>query len=253
MTKIPGTDVAAVFQPVTGGYPTLYYRSGETGVPLASMNAGNAPQLYVGGGGINAGFATALARQDIAAYATRHVALADETPANETRVQTFEDTNPAACMTICNTRTANARDYTGLAFLDAFTDDLCPGGNPANRAMAYVAPPDGQGYSDKTAFLADITAVADHMIKAISAHNAAQAAAAPGAVDLSVGALRLCMYSSGIYRMSGVSLDEVALAIFDGIRRALLADPAGLSEVQMPVGQSGNDPYFRAVQENLAG
>lgn len=250
MTLIPGTQVKAVFQTVAdGSYPHIYYGKGDSGARIASMNAGNSPDLYVGGGGINGAFPAILKPQDWQAYQNLHVALADNVQKGSVKVQPFDHPDPAQCMTICNKPVQGAVDYTGVAFLDAFSDRFCPHGNPVNRAMIYVAPPNGTTpqFSDPQTFLAAVTQVGLHAVEATVAHNAALK---PGS-DMVVEALRLCMYSSSIYRNSSVSEDDVALAIFAGIEAGLKADATGLTEIQMPVGHTTH--YFAAVQKKLTG
>lgn len=248
MTRIPDTSVCAVFQPVGGPHPRLYYGGGEDGLALASMNAGNSPFLFVGGGGINSGFAHALRPQKTDDYEMLHKALADAAPKDGFDTRTYDPADPMAASTICNKRVTSVSDHTGIAFVDAFADELCPHGNTANRAMLYVAPPDGGYFPDDVSFLAAVTEIGTHAIEAVAAHNRwAGDNAAPR-----IAAIRLCMYSSGIYRRAGVSLDRVALAIFAGIETGLQADADGLDEVQMPV-SSGDNPYFDAVRQKLEG
>ena len=203
--------------------------------------------LYVGGGGINAGFKHALSGQDTQAYQDNHKALAKSTPVGQTATQSYSFSDPCASMTICNKPVPGATDYTGLAFLDAFDDALCPKGNPNNRAMAYVAPPMGGAYSDDQSFLSDVSLVGTHAIEALHAHNTWAAANAAPVIE----GLRMCMYSSKIYGRTGVSQDSVALAIFDGIQTGLVQTGAALKELQMPVSADASDPYFTAVQAKL--
>ena len=53
--------------------------------------------------------------------------------------------------------------------------------------------------------------------------------------------------------MDGVSKDDIAMAIYQGVLAAAQADETGLTEVQFPVGASAADPYFRSVQTFLSG
>ncbi|WGW04000.1 hypothetical protein [Tropicibacter oceani] len=234
----------------------MYYGAGEGSLVIASLNAGNSGALYVGGGGINSGFQRALSGQDTSAYQTDHQALAKSTPVGQTATQTYSSADPCASMTICNKPVALAlaavaagrTDYTGVAFLDAFGDALCPKGNPNNRAMAYVAPPLGSAYTDDASFLSDVSLVGTHAIEALHAHNQwAEAQNAPV-----IEGLRMCMYSSVIYGREGVSQDSIALAIFAGIQTGLIQTGCKLAELQMPVGSEANNPYFAAVQNKLA-
>ena len=252
MATLPGTKITAKFMPVAdGSFPALYYGAGETGPSLASMNAGNSPMLFVGGGGVNMGFGNVLAAagQAIGAYQSIQRHMADTAPVNGHLCQTFEDVNPIAAATVWNARVSGAKDYTGIAILDAFDDSLCPKGNSANRGMLYLAPPNGGDYSDKEKFLSDIAHTGTSAVKAVAAHNRWAEANAGNSIE----AIRLCLYSSSIYVMDGVSKDDIAMAIYQGVLAAAQADETGLTEVQFPVGASAADPYFRSVQTFLSG
>lgn len=251
MTTIPGTKVNLVYNTVPPKhYPHLYYTHHETGPAMVSLNAGNSPGLYVGGGGLNAAFKALLVRagQDVTSYTSRHVALVKAAMAGGSNLADYgaSDDDPTLVSCVDATKVAGAVDYTGVAFADIFADKFCPEGNPANRGMFYVAPPDGHMYSDKAKFLGDVAATAEHGVNAVNGYNA-WTAQNGGVV---VQAIRLSLYSSNIYVMAGVPVSEVALAIWKGIEAGCKAQGCVLSEIQMPVTASGNkEDYFNAVQD----
>lgn len=259
MTRIPGTKTDAVFHQVgthtdqngnlVNDYPPLYGGYGTTGIFLASMNAGNSDQLYVGGGGINAGFAHVLgATQDIDLYQKRHQEMADTAQTNSNTTKAFSKENPCASMSLCNFRVAGVGNYTGIAFLDAFSEARCPDGDGGNRAMLYVAPPLVPDYTDAKTLAADISAVGQHAIEAVATHNAW--AAQNGAV--SIEAVRLCAYSAGIYAGKLITKEDTGMAIFEGVVAGLKQTGLALKEVQMPLGNpSPCDPLFNAVKAYL--
>lgn len=251
MPKIPGTEVNAVFQVVAGKYAPLFYGSGESGVAIGAMNAGDSGGLYVGGGTLNRAFKGVLvtAGQATGRYAQRHLALAQSVDAGAIHVEDYSDDDPARTIAICNKPVGPVSDHTGLAFLDVFADGFCPKGNPANRAMSYVAPPRGSAYGTDEAFLKDVATTGIHAVEAAVAYNAWAADNGRPQVE----ALRLCTFSAGAYRREGMSVDDVALAIFSGIEAGLQADATGLTEIQMPVGDSTSDPLFTAVKARLQG
>ncbi|WP_136442964.1 hypothetical protein [Pacificoceanicola onchidii] len=251
MTTIPGTRTKAVFMPVAdGSFPPLYYGAGEGSVAIASMNAGNSQGLYVGGDGINKGFRHALSKQKTDLYASEHTAMAGAAAPGAIVTKTYTPEDPCACMTLCNKRLPGTSGYTGLAFADVFSDALCPHGNTMNRGMSYVAPPYGGDYTRDADFLDAIRELGGTAVEAVHGYNLwAKANSAP-----EIGGLRLCMYSSSIYNPKGVPQNDIAMAIYGGVRAGIIATGASLSEVQMPVASSGptaHKPYFAAVKASL--
>lgn len=253
---IPGTSVKAIFQsvPYSHPYPAIYEGPKGTGATLGSLNAGNSASLCVGGGGINAAFQTDLskAHQNTSHYTTRHLNLVHETADGGSAGQCFtdEDNPNVASYLVKNKLTTGKNDFTGIVFVDVFADKYCPNGNPINRAMVYAAPPNSAdpNFQSQTAFLQAITETGANIVAALAGYNAWAPQQSP-ALDV-VGALRLCMYSSGIYNANHVSLNKIALAIYDGIHKGLLKDATGITEVQMPV-STGHDTYFEAVKNKL--
>lgn len=251
MTVIPDTNTQAIFQTVAAGaHPNLYYQHGECGPALASMNAGNSGALYLGGGGINAAFAAALAGHNSTAYADRHQALVAQAGEGRDLFTHYSNTDlPLLATYLCGTKITDADDYTGIAFANVFTERGSPNQNSANRAMLYVAPPDGRHYRNAEVFLADVSTTATHAVASLHGYNDAA-----DKTDLGlpiIEALRLCVYSSGIYRMSGVTADQVAVAIYHGVITALQQPNNRLRELQMPVSDDAQTPYFAAIKRQL--
>ncbi len=85
--------------------------------------------------------------------------------------------------------------------------------------------------------------------KAVAGYNAL----APKESLPAIEAVRLCLYSSVIYNPNDVSLDKIALAIFDGVSKELGAGGSGLKELQMPVSDDTSDPLFTAVKAKVGG
>jgi len=273
--KIPDTSTAATFIAVTGKYPPLFYSSGETGPTLGSVNAGN-QQLYVGGGGINRGFAGALtaAGQTTAEYSSRHNALLASTAVDATGAATYDEANPISFSIFNNSPVAHD-DRTGLTFVDVFGPSLQPDGNAANMAMIYTTSPDGRTYPTRDGFLADVTATARKLVESVAAYNGA----ADGNEVPSLEALRMCLYSSGIFNAhydddgtllptpdtsgdyigkdgtakSTVSFDVIALRIYDGLVAGLSESASGLTQIQFPYSTTPTDPLFNAVRRKLEG
>lgn len=242
MAEIPGTGIALRFiEKPRGGHAPIFYGADEGSLTLASVNAGNSESLYVGGGGINGGFARLLrSTQSTDGYGPRHKALIEAAKDGET-FERYEDDDPTAFSFALVSRIDGS--YEGVCFLDVFAPGRCPAGNLKNAAMLYAAPPNGMNHPDETEFLAAVGKTGQNVATAVTRYNAM----APGEDLPVIEALRLCLYSSGIYNRHGVSADRIALAIFDGVASSLSAD-SGLKELQMPVSDDPGDPLFAAVQ-----
>lgn len=273
MTLIPGTTTTANFIGFEGPHAPLFYDAVETGPTMGSVNAGN-QQLWVGGGGINRGFEAKLASsgQTTSEYVNRHNQLFAATDPGDTGTSSYEDRDPIGFSSFINDPVAHD-DRTGLSFVDVFGDAL-PRGNVANAAMIYATPPDGRTYPTRDHFLADIEATACKLVRSVAAYNASA-----GDHDVPrLQAVRMCLYSSGIFnahfdddgshierdsatmRFLGkdgtekpkVSLDVIALRIYDGLVTGLNETPSGLTEIQFPFSPNPADPLFNAVRMKLA-
>lgn len=247
MAKVKGTNVDLVFvEKSDTDYAAIYYSGGQSGPALASVNAGNAQQLYVGGGGINAGFAHALRAQKIGEYATRHVALAAKAAqAGGEAFERYSDDDPMAFSYAYTAGRLPPSAYEGVCFVDVFAARLAPGGNASNAAMLYVAPPDGSGHPQEADFLGVIKKTGRSIAEALTRYNALAAGQSMPVLP----ALRCCLYSSAIYNPQGVSLNKIALAIYEGLATGLAADATGVTELQLPYA----NPLFLAVKEEVGG
>lgn len=245
---VPGTQVQVTFLPPP---PQLYYPAQETGLTLASVNAGNSDGLWVGGGGLNKAFGELLSADDTgqhtAQYGPLHKALIAKADASGEVFDSYPAGNPVS---FCYARTIKVTSaagwYDGVCFLDVFGSAVVPHGNVKNAAMLYVAPPKDTNYADADAFLKAIGETAEHIVATVAAYNTNVAAQHQLPA---IEALRMCLYSSGIYnRKLNVSRHRIARAIYAGLCTALQQGDSGLQEIQLPVPA---DPVFAAVQADL--
>jgi hypothetical protein len=246
MGTLAGTAIKLTFveKPLTD-FPPLFYENGTDGPPMASVNAGNSDQLYVGGDGINGGFAKALAKLTLGTYATRHQALLAKARGGGEDAETYADTDPMAFSLVYPTALTSKKGggEDGVCFVDVFAPQRCPNGVAANAAMLYVVPPCGPSYADRAAFLAAIRQTAGNVATTMGRYN--KAAGSHGVPV--IRALRLCLFSSGIYNSHGVSSNRIAEQIYAGLCDVLAKDDCGLTEVQLPVA----DPLFYIIQDEI--
>jgi hypothetical protein len=255
VAKIGGTSINVAFieKPARGHVP-LYYGAGEGSLALASLNAGDAAALYVGGGGINQAFERILGRtQNTAQYLARHAALLADTGGSGEAFKRYDGDDPTAFSYLYAAKVFETpAGHEGICFVDVFAPSRRPAGNPHNLAMLYVAPPNGHNHPGAADFLDAIGRTAKNIATTVARYNAL---ASQQKLE-SIEALRLCLYSPAIYNPHNVSRDKIALAIFDGLCAGLAADDGGLREVQMPYApekDDGDGPLFRAVKTKLGG
>jgi hypothetical protein len=62
-----------------------------------------------------------------------------------------------------------------------------------------------------------------------------------------IPALRLCLFSSGIYNSFSISSNRIAEQICAGLGDVLAKDDCGLTKVQLPVA----DPLFYIIQDQV--
>ena len=113
--------------------------------------------------------------------------------------------------------------------------------------MLYAAPPRGANHPQDADFLSAIRDTATNIVTCLGRYNAI----APKHGVPSIEVLRLCLFSSNIYNDYAVPLDEIALAIFDGVAAGAAVGATGLKEVQFPyagAGDDGDGPLFAAVK-----
>ena len=273
MPVVPGTKVSAAF--FTFGstpppkpsdpkqYPPIYYSAGEGTLAMASVNAGNSQSLEVGLGGVNRQFAAELGTGPGGAgqkhvnsgsddYQARHNKLLAQAGSGGTASDSYTTGDPSAFSFVQASLVNNKTGwYEGVCFVDLFSTTLCPAGNPLNAAMVYAAPPYGDNYTSEADFLAAIEAMAVNIIRTVGSYNTlAKRQNLPV-----IQALRNTLFSSGIYNRSTsntVDPDKIARAIFAGFQSELLAQDAGLVELQFPVGRGAQGALFGPVQDDLA-
>ena len=100
--------------------------------------------------------------------------------------------------------------------------------------MLYAAPPEGSRYDDAAIFLASVRQMAVKIVETIGRFNTDHAGAAGGTIPV----LRMCGFSSGIYRHPATSVTEVVAAIYEGLADSVTASTAhsGLARIEFPSG-----------------
>jgi hypothetical protein len=248
MITVPGTQVQVRFDTFTHQYPPLYDDATANGtLNLASVNAGQSNTLLVGAGGVNQQFLADLSPPQKNAnlssggagngddYQDRHKKLLAKAVAGGAPWEAYANTDPCAFSYVCPTQVNTAAGYwEGVCFVDVFDATLCPGGNPKNFAMLYVAPPYGPHFATPALFLAAIEATAVNIVRAIAGYNAIAAAQNLPILE----ALRNTLYSSTRYNQNPpVPLADIGRAMFAGFASELANQPhCGLVELQFPVG-----------------
>ena len=242
MTRLPGTDVdIALIAKGPSGFAPIMYDAPGSGAAMASVNAGNSEDLYVGGGGINGGFARALAGQDLDAYETRHKALVAQVRRGGKAHVAYEDQNPTIFSLLNAERplTDQTQSHDGMCFVDMFGPGLQPNGVSENAGMIYVASPFGGNFATKELFLDAISTLAETIALTVGTYNALQK---PESIpDLEV--VRLCLYGSGIYNTHGAPAPDIARAILQGLARGLSSHAGGICIIEVP----DDDPWHLAL------
>ncbi|RWN59386.1 hypothetical protein [Mesorhizobium sp.] len=235
---LPGTAIKLTFIKVSSGsFPPLFYSSDPGTGGMATVNAGNSDALYVGGDGINGGFAKALTGLRLDAYETRHKALVTKALGGGAPIEAYPDGDPMAfSLVYAEEPTAElSGSYDGICFVDVFSLEHRPHNVAANAAMLYLAPPNGPRYHDAKSFLAAIRRAASNIATTMGRYR--KVAAANSVPNISV--LRLCLFSSGLYNTPhNLHPSDIAQQIYGGLCSVLIEDDCGLSEVQLPVGGS---------------
>lgn len=238
IATLPGTAIKLTFiQAPPGTFPPLFYSSDPGTGGMATVNAGNSDALYVGGGGINGGFAKELAGLQLGAYETRHKALVVKALNGGNPIEAYPDGDPMAFSLVYQEApTARlAGGYDGICFVDVFSPLHRPNGVAANTAMLYIAPPYGPRYFNAEAFLNAIRQTACNITTTVGRYRKL--------VDTyslpNILTLRLCLFSSGLYNTPhNLHPSDIAQQIYGGLCSVLVEDDCGLAEVQLPVGGS---------------
>ncbi len=246
MTTLPGTDikVSLIAKSASGFAPIFHEAPATGGLAMASVNAGNAVDLFVGGGGINGGFGHALQHQDIAAYEARHKALLKSAQSGGPAHMAYADENPMAFSLVTADRLlADQSGYLdGLCFVDMFGAGHRPRNIAENAGMLYVASPFGGNYPDEQSFLEAITALAGTIALCVGRYNGLDRPAGLPALE----AVRLCLYGSGIYNTHNTPPDAIALAIVQGLAGVLGSQNCGIRQIEVP----DDAPWHFALDES---
>lgn len=245
------------FIPIPDGQdnPPIFYAAGAGTEAMASVNAGNSAAMDVGGGGVNLGFKVALDAegQDTAAYLTRHTAILGQIKGDGTTVMTWpagQDNPTSLIYALADGYVTSASGHRrGLCLIEIFGTANLPHGNAMNAAMVYACPPYGGDFASDTDFLDAIEAAAGLIVRAMRGYNAI--AAQHGAPVL--GALRLCLMSSGIYnRQPKVPNDAIAGRIHAGLMAELGKDAGGIVRLELPVSGDPAKPLFDSLEPSSA-
>ena len=242
MRMLPGTDVeVSLIGKAASGFAPIFYEQPSDGRAMASVNAGNAVDLYVGGGGINGGFARALQHQNIAAYENRHKELLQSAQSGGPAHVAYEADNPTAfCLVNADRLLADQPGYLdGLCFVDVFGAAHRPHNVAENAGMIYVASPFGGNYQQEDAFLEALAALAGTI-----AHSARLYNGLHKPQDLPcLKVLRLCLFGAGIYNTHNTPADKIALSILQGLSTVLGAKACEIRTVELP----DDEPWHAAL------
>ncbi|MEM1199087.1 MAG: hypothetical protein AAGI06_07260 [Pseudomonadota bacterium] len=242
MTKLPGTDVElALIAKGPGGFAPIFYEAPSTDAAMASVNAGNSGDLYVGGGGINGGFARALAGQTLGTYETRHKALVAQVRGGGEAHVVYEDENPTVFSLLNADRLLmdQAQAHDGACFVDMFGPGLQPNGIAENAGMIYVASPFGGNFATEELFIGAIRTLAETIALTASTYNGLQKPADVRNLEV----IRLCLYGSGIYNTHGTPAPDIARAILQGLAQGLSSHAGGIGTIEIP----DDDPWHLAL------
>lgn len=203
---------------------------------VCSVNAGNG-KLTVGGGGINAQFASLLsgAGHDLQAYTTLFSQLLQEAVlANDENPKVFvattletqlshPDLNFALCRLPKNKSVFKGTNE-GIVFVCTFKEKF-PHGNSNNFGFLYVVGPDGSNYDSIDGFLDSVHQVGENLVTALCDYNG-MAKRESSKKMTRIQTCRICLISGGIFKHSGVSKLDVAKSLLNGIAEGYRHGPA---------------------------
>jgi hypothetical protein len=209
--KQPLTKLTFLGPAGQGGFSAIYLAPNETGDTLGSVNAGN-NRLWVGGAGINRQFQRVNPAADYGAIHTKVLAKA------KPDLSASDDTPGDPLSFIYVSRPASPLNgIDGTVFIDVFMPARAPHSNAVNYAMIYVVPPDGSGptYSDST-FLDAVQATAENIAISVANFNRDLV---PSTQLRIIETIRLCAYSSSIFKKKTVPVAHVVNRIYDGLKK----------------------------------
>lgn len=220
----------------SGGFSAIYDENPTE--YFCSLNAGDA-SLYVGGEGINRAFAEMLSSsgQTVDKYEslfkellTKAVKENGEKTDDEVKasfMENIEKAYPDVKLALCRIRTnmKKGNDYsTGAVFIVTFKKHF-PHKKEKNMGMVYVVGPRGKSYSSASAFLEAVQETAENVMTALCDYN--------GFVKREevrqhyrMNVCRICLFSGGIYKHSGVSKLDLAKAILNGLAKGYRHGPS---------------------------
>ena len=201
-----------------GVHSDLYRSSGQpSSGAIASVNAGN-EQLSVDGKGINRQFRKEMAaRGDQTDYQRLHQSMWSHCVPDNYHVATPEDLQYAPGLkTSLIYRPSDARGRTGTVIINVFKEPY-PNGNPANRAMIYVVPPDGNSGISDNDFKREVAQTAKDIVHTLHIYNRYT----ENHPELpTISDLRVCGFGSSQYRHPNVPEKVVGQCIDQGTRKA---------------------------------
>jgi len=138
---------------------------------------------------------------------------------------------------------------TAAAFIDVFSKDQRPQSRK-NVAMLYVVGPKGgdaggHGPSIRTvpAFLASVSLTASNSLRAVAKYNSDFAGDDLPTIDT----VQWCLVSGGIYRPTGTTKKDVAVATVKGMQKAMKSGGSVVPKVRF----SYDDGAFEAAVKSL--
>lgn len=246
-----GTNVAWTLLGAAPGsqFSPIWRHHGEPGGPIASVDAGNSG-YWVAGDGINKSFMQSFGPSTAAFFMSVH-----STAMKAAQAGTLVSTNWASPqpVTLVSVQLPNGQGPNGsfpneTVFLDILTAAAQPHGEPSNAAMLYAVPPDGHMpcYTTHAQWLDSVSRTAANCVAVLADYNAVQVAAHPALNLVPIPTLRMCSLGGKIFRMTGVTTPQLAMAIFNGVTAALDAlskagNAHGITLVEFENGDHGFD------------
>ena len=214
----------------------------ETG-GLASVNAGN-DNLYFDDKGINGRFKEELNDwEDVSTHEAVHTRMWMNCRPGDYHVSEAQDLKyvpglKASFMYRSPLSEKKSEKKVGTVIIDVFKEPY-PNGNPANKAMIYVVPPDGQRGLNEDEFKRLVKSTASNIVQTLHAYNTyAKSNDLPDIPDL-----RVCGFSSGKNRHPNVPKEVVGQCIENGIRRAVAhiqqVEPLSVRNIEFANGSGG--------------
>ncbi|OED43760.1 hypothetical protein ACH42_09155 [Endozoicomonas sp. (ex Bugula neritina AB1)] len=185
---------------------------------MGSVNASD-NNLYVGGGGINKQFEIEMnKRGDKTDYLSLHESMLSHCESDNFYIAEQHDLKHAPSLEASFIYRPSAdREPTGTIIVNVFKPPY-PNGNPANKAMIYIVPPDGRR-SDMTEkkFKSEITQTAADIVGTMHQYNRY---AKDNGLDV-IESVRITGFSSDSYRHNDVTEESVGQSIDEGVKLSI--------------------------------